>query len=58
MTFEADIDKTRFDFYFANDLADALNDAQREAQRVELDPHAVKLLLEYLARVFRLEVTP
>ena len=58
MKITADPDKTRFDLYFAADLVHALNDAQREAQRVELDPQAVKLVIEYLARRFRLEVTP
>lgn len=56
MNFEADTDKTRI--YSADDIADALNAAQSEAERVQLDSHAVKLVLEYLVRVFRLEVTP
>jgi hypothetical protein len=58
MGFEADADKTRFDVYFAKDIADALNDAQAAGERVQLDPHTVELVLSYLARHFRLEVTP
>jgi|WetSurMetagenome_2_1015567.scaffolds.fasta_scaffold10577_11 hypothetical protein len=49
-------DKNRFDFYFAEDLVDALTAAQKDAQRVELDDFTVKQVLAYLARRFKLEV--
>lgn len=58
MTFQADPNKTRFDIYYAQEIADALNEARAAAERVQLDAHAVKLVLEHLARRFRLEVTP
>jgi hypothetical protein len=58
MQFAADRDKTKFDIYFAPNIADILTDAAEQAQRVELDKFTVEQVLAYLARRFRLEVTP
>lgn len=58
MKLEAIPEKTRFDFYFAADIVDALMDAQKQATQVELDAFTVDQVIAYLARHFRLEVTP
>ena len=57
MEFQA-TDKNRFDAWFGEDLASALNEAQKAAQRVELDAFTVDQVLAYLARKFDLEVLP
>ena len=56
MQFVVDPEKTRFDVYFAADLADALNEAQRQAQRLKQDTPAVEVVLTWLALHFHLDV--
>ena len=58
MKFEAIPDKTRFDFYFAEDVVDALTAVAKTAARLGLDPATVDKLLALVAERFRLEVTP
>jgi len=54
MKFEAIPDKTRFDFYYADDIADALN-----AAVVAVTDESLSLagVLAWLAQRFRLEVS-
>jgi hypothetical protein len=59
MIFTAEPEKTRFDFYFGQDMADALNaTATTAAHKPNLDPYTVAEILKLLAQRFRLEITP